>query len=115
MGASVVIVAAPSAQAQGQALALAAKRGRISFFGGLPKSDPYASVNSNLVHYRELFVMGAYGSMPRHNRSALDLLASGRIHADVLLGLTVPLERLLDGYEAAAGGRVLKVVVKPRA
>jgi L-iditol 2-dehydrogenase len=115
IGASVAIVAAPSAQAQGQALAVAAKRGRISFFGGLPKSDPYASVNSNLVHYRELFVMGAYGSMPRHNRSALDLLASGRIHADVLLGLTVPLEHLLDGYEAAAGGRVLKVVVKPRA
>ncbi|MGA2721773.1 MAG: zinc-dependent dehydrogenase [Bryobacteraceae bacterium] len=114
-GASVVIVAAPAAKAQEQAITLAAKRGRISFFGGLPKTDPCASVNSNLVHYRELFVMGAYGSMPRHNRTALDLLASGRIHAASLVGLTVPLERLLDGYEAAAGGRVLKVVVRPQA
>ncbi len=114
-GATVVIVAAPSAQAQEQALTLAAKRGRVSLFGGLPKSNPCASLNANLIHYRELFVMGAYGSMPRHNRTALELLASGRIHAAALVGLTVPLERLLEGYHAAAGGHVLKVVVKPQA
>ena len=113
-GASVVIVAAPSAEAQQQALGLAAKHGRVSFFGGLPKSTPIASLNANLIHYRELFVMGAYGSAPRHNRLALDLLASGRIHMAGLVGLVVPLERLQDGFAAAAEGRVLKVVVKPR-
>lgn len=113
-GASVVIVAAPSAEAQAQALTLAAKRGRVSFFGGLPKSNPVASLNANLIHYRELFVMGAYGSEPRHNRLALELLAAGRIHAAELVGLVVPLERLLEGFQAAAEGRVLKVVVKPR-
>lgn len=112
-GASVVIVAAPSARAQEQALTLAAKRGRVSFFGGLPKNNPCASLNSNLIHYRELFIMGAYGSMPRHNRMALDLLASGRINAASLIGLVVPLEQLLEGFEAAAQGRVLKVVVRP--
>jgi L-iditol 2-dehydrogenase len=112
-GASVVIVAAPSAQAQEQALTLAAKRGRVSFFGGLPKTSPCASLNANLIHYRELFIMGAYGSMPRHNRMALDLLAAGRIHVTGLVGLTVPLGRLLEGFDAAAQGRVLKVVVKP--
>jgi L-iditol 2-dehydrogenase len=114
-GASVVIVAAPSARAQEQALTLAAKRGRVSFFGGLPKNNPCASLNSNLIHYRELFIMGAYGSMPRHNRMALDLLASGRINAASLIGLVVPLDQLMDGLEAAAQGRVLKVVVKPQA
>jgi L-iditol 2-dehydrogenase len=114
-GATVVIVAAPSAQAQAQAITLAAKRGRVSLFGGLPKSKPCASLNANLIHYRELFVMGAYGSMPRHNRTALDLLASGRIHLDALVGLVVPLEKLLEGYEAAARGHVLKVIVRPQA
>jgi threonine dehydrogenase-like Zn-dependent dehydrogenase len=52
--------------------------------------------------------------MPRHNRTALDLLASGRGHGKVLIGLTIPLERLMDAYEAAAAGHVLKVVVKPQ-
>ncbi len=113
VGASVVIVAAPSGRAQEQALRLAAKHGRVSFFGGLPKSNPLISLDANLVHYRELFVMGAYGSKPRHNRTALDLLSSGRINAAALIGLTLPLERIHEGFEAVAEGRVLKVVVRP--
>lgn len=112
-GASVVIVAAPSAEAQAQALKLAAKRGRISFFGGLPKSNPLATLNSNLIHYRELFVMGAHGSAPWDNRVALELLASGRINASRLISLVVPLERLMEGLAAAAEGGVLKVIVRP--
>ncbi len=112
-GASVVIVAAASGKAQEQALTLAAKHGRISLFGGLPKSEPTISFNANLVHYRELFVMGAYGSKPRHNRMALDLLAAGRIHARALIGVVLPLERLRDGFDAVAEGRVLKAVVQP--
>jgi L-iditol 2-dehydrogenase len=114
-GASVVIVAAPSGEAQAQALTLAAKHGRISFFGGLPKTSPTVSLNANLIHYRELFVMGAYGSMPRHNREALELLASGRIQSEHLIGLVVPLERIAEGFDALAQGRVLKVLVRPGA
>jgi L-iditol 2-dehydrogenase len=112
-GASVVIVAAPSGEAQEQALTMAAKHGRISFFGGLPKTSPFVSVNANLIHYRELFVMGAYGSMPRHNRLALELLAGGRIQSDSLIGLVVPLDRIADGFDAVAQGKVLKALVRP--
>ena len=64
-GASVVIAAAASAKAQEQAITLATIRGRVSFFGGLPMTAPCAFVNSNLIHYRELSISGAYGSMPR--------------------------------------------------
>ena len=102
-----MIAAAPSAKAQEQAITLATIRGRVSFFGGLPMTAPCAFINSNLIHYRELSISGAYGSMPRHNRTVLDLLASGRGHGEVLIGLTIPLERLMDAYEAAAAGHVL--------
>jgi L-iditol 2-dehydrogenase len=94
---------------------LAAKRGRVSFFGGLPKTSPFASINANLIHYRELFVMGAHGSMPRHNRSALEMLASGRTHAASLIGLVVPLEKIAEAFNAVAQGKVLKAVVQPNA
>jgi L-iditol 2-dehydrogenase len=112
-GASVVIVAAPSAKAQEQALTVAAKQARISFFGGLPKSSPYVSLNANLVHYKELFIMGAYGSKPRHNRLALELLGSRSIQASRLLGMNIPLERIQEGLQAISDGKVLKVVVQP--
>ena len=94
---------------------MAAKHGRISFFGGLPKTSPFVSVNANLIHYRELFVMGAYGSMPRHNRLALELLAGGRIQSNSLIGLVVPLDRIADGFDAVAQGKVLKALVRPSA
>jgi len=112
-GASVIVVAAPSAQAQAQALTLAAKQGRISFFGGLPKNNPMVTINANLLHYRELCIVGAYGSKPRHNRLALDLLAAGKFRTSSLIGMVVPLERIEEGIEAMAKGRVLKVVVRP--
>jgi L-iditol 2-dehydrogenase len=108
-----VVVAAPSRAAQEQAPTLAAKRGRIDFFGGLPRSEPTISLDANLVHYRELSVMGAYGSRPAHNREALDLLARGEVRAADLVGLVLPLERVHEALDAAGRGSVLKVVVEP--
>ena len=63
-GADVVITATAANVAQEQAIRMAARRGRISFFGGLPKTNPFIQCDSNLVHYRELMLMGANGSAP---------------------------------------------------
>lgn len=63
-GADVVITAAASGAAQEQALRMTARQGRISFFGGLPKDNPIIALDSNLVHYRELTIVGANGSSP---------------------------------------------------
>jgi L-iditol 2-dehydrogenase len=50
-GADVVIIAAPSGEAMAKALALAAIRGRISYFAGLPKEQSTVTYDANLVHY----------------------------------------------------------------
>jgi L-iditol 2-dehydrogenase len=113
LGASVVIIAAPSHRAQEQGVAMAAKRGRVNLFAGLPKTDPFIQLDANLVHYRELSIVGSYGSRPVHNRLALELLASGCIRASALIGLVLPLDRVLDGLTAVEQGTVLKVVVCP--
>ena len=49
-GADVIITAAASGAAQEEAVQMAARGGRISFFGGLPKDDPVIKLDSNLVH-----------------------------------------------------------------
>lgn len=56
---------------------MAARSGRISFFGGLPKDKPTITLDSNLVHCRELTIVGANGSSPAHNKRALELIATG--------------------------------------
>jgi L-iditol 2-dehydrogenase len=112
-GPDVVITAAPAGSAQEQAIEMAAPQGRISFFGGLPKDDPYIRCDSNLVHYRELSLVGANGSSPDHNRRALELIASGAVPVDDLITHRVPLERVQDAIDAVMSGEAIKVVVEP--
>ena len=112
-GADVVVTAAAAKAAQEQALPMAARSGRISLFGGLPKDDPVIAFDSNLVHYRELTVVGANGSSPAHNARALELIASGAVPVADLITHRLPLERVLDGLDLVARGEAIKVTIEP--
>jgi L-iditol 2-dehydrogenase len=112
-GADVIITAAASGQAQEQAIAMAARRGRISFFGGLPKDAPIISCDSNLVHYRELTILGVNGSSPRHNREALSLIGSGTVPVADLITHRLELDRALEAFDLVARGEAIKVTIEP--
>lgn len=112
-GADVVITATGVGRAQEQALEMAALRGRISLFGGLPKDDPTIRFDSNLVHYRELSVFGAYGSAPRHNHEALRLIADGGVRVDDLITHREALADVHRAIDTVIAGTGLKVVVEP--
>ncbi|WP_214316660.1 zinc-dependent dehydrogenase [Nonomuraea sediminis] len=112
-GADVVITAAASGAAQEQALRMAARQGRISFFGGLPKDDPIIRCDSNLVHYRELTIVGANGSSPAHNAEALALIASGAVPVADLITHRLPLDGVLDAIDLVSRGAAIKVTIEP--
>jgi L-iditol 2-dehydrogenase len=112
-GADVVITATGAGQAQEQALEMAARRGRISLFGGLPKDNSIIRFDSNLVHYRELFVLGAYGSAPRHNREALALISDGVVKVEDLITHRLPLTGVEQAIATVTSGKGLKVVIQP--
>jgi len=112
-GADVVITAAASGAAQEQALQMAARLGRISFFGGLPKDNPYISCDSNLIHYRELTVVGANGSSPRHNTEALRLITSGEVEVSDLITHRLPLTEVHQAIDIVARGEAIKVTIEP--
>jgi L-iditol 2-dehydrogenase len=112
-GADVVITAAASARAQEQAVQMAARQGRISFFGGLAKDDPIIALDSNLVHYRELTIVGANGSSPAHNAQALELIASGAVPVADLITRRLPLADTLEAFDIVARGEAIKVTIEP--
>jgi L-iditol 2-dehydrogenase len=112
-GADVVITAAASGRAQEQAIAMAARQGRISFFGGLPKDDPVIACDANLVHYRELTIVGANGSSPAHNAEALRLIASGEVPVADLITHRLGLDQTLDAFGIVARGEAIKVTIEP--
>ncbi|MDO5534240.1 MAG: zinc-dependent dehydrogenase [Propionibacteriaceae bacterium] len=112
-GADVIITATPANINQEQAIAMAARNGRISFFGGLPKTNPMIECDSNLVHYRQLHIHGANGSAPAHHKAALEYIASGAIPVKDLITRHVSLDNVLEAFEIVAKGEAIKVTVEP--
>ncbi len=112
-GADVVITAAASGAAQEQGLRMLARRGRLSLFGGLAKDAPDITVDANLVHYRELTLVGVNGSTPAHNKRALELIASGAVPVADLITHRLPLDDVLEAIEIVARGEAIKVTIEP--
>lgn len=112
-GADVIITATPANITQEQAVAMAARNGRISFFGGLPKTNPTIALDSNLVHYRQLHIHGANGSAPDHHKRALNYIATGQIPVKDLITRHVPLDDVMSAFGMVARGEAIKVTVEP--
>ncbi|WP_028478512.1 zinc-dependent dehydrogenase [Nocardia sp. CNY236] len=112
-GADVVITATAANITQEQAIAMAARNGRISFFGGLPKANPVISCDSNVVHYRQLHIHGANGSAPEHNKRALEYISTGQVPVEDLITHRIGLDSVLDAFSIVKNGRSIKVTIEP--
>ncbi len=112
-GADVVISACPAKVAQAQAVEMAALRGRVSFFGGLPKSDSIAPIDGNIIHYKEIAVFGAFASSPAQNRLALNMISRGQINTDAIVTHQLSLKEIEDGIDLMERGEALKVILSP--
>ena len=113
-GADVIITATAANITQEQAIAMAARNGRISFFGGLPKTNPTITCDSNVVHYRQLHIHGANGSAPEHNKRALEYISTGQVPVKDLITRHVSLDDVLDVFDIVASGEAIKVTVEPK-
>ena len=112
-GADVVIVAVGSPAAQQQALSIAAKGGRINFFGGLPAGREIVPLNTNLIHYREIFVLGTSSQSIYEFRKTLELVSAGVLDVKRFITHRFPLDETLKAFETASSGVGLKVCVNP--
>lgn len=112
-GADVIITANPVPSTQVQAVEMAKKGGRVLLFGGLPKDNCKPGIDTNIVHYQALRLIGTTTFAPRHQIIAIKLLASGRIPGDKLVTQRFPLSEFAKSVEMAMAGKVLKAVLLP--
>lgn len=113
LGADVVITANPSPQAQADAIHMAKNRARVNFFGGLPKDKSLVTLDTNIIHYKELFVHGAHGALPIHHGKAVELIASGTIDVKNYISHHFGLDDINAAFEAAEGHQGMRVIVNP--
>ena len=111
LGANIVITACSVGAAQELSLKLVAKRGVVNFFGGLPKDRPTIDFDSNILHYREFYVVGNHGSAPRHNVTALGLIGSGKVETQALITNRLSIQETLDGIGITERAEGLKAII----
>jgi L-iditol 2-dehydrogenase len=111
-GVDVIVTACPVGEAQKDALSLAAKRGRISLFGGLAK-ETSGFLDSNVIHYKELSVHGVHASTPRQNKDVMSWIAAGKLNVRKYITRTYPLDDIETAFRDLQSQSVFKAVVIP--
>ena len=114
LGADVVIVCAPARDAQEEAPRYTRKGGAISLFASMPKDASAITLDSRIIHYGELRVVGASDSRPEHVSAAVDLMAEGKIDTASIITHRISLENLHEGLDLMKARQSLKVMVYPR-
>ena len=113
IGADVVIVSAPSPEAQQSAVQYARKGGAVSLFASLPRETSDITLDSRAIHYGELRIVGASDSQPEHVRFAVQLLAEGKIDTEAIVTHGAHLGSIHEGLRLMMDKQSLKVMVYP--
>lgn len=111
LGAGVVITANSVPAIQQLGLEVAAVHGRINFFGGMPKGKENVSLNTNLIHYKELKALGTTGSNIRHMMKSIELAASNRMDLEPMVTKRFAIEETKEAFHYAAEGKGLKALM----
>ncbi len=112
-GPDIVVTTSGSVEAHEQAIEMVAHRGYVNLFGGLPKGTRAMNLPSNTIHYKECFVTGSHGCVPRHHELAVRLLEKGMVRTDPLITHHFPLTRIREAFEAMESRFGMKIAVHP--
>jgi len=113
IGADIVIVAAPAAKPQEEALNYVRKQGTVCLFASLPSGKSELTIDSRVLHYGEIKLVGTSDSTDVHVKKAVELISTGALPADKLASHILPLDGIFEAYELMQSGEALRVVLKP--
>ena len=109
-GADVVITACSVQSVQEDAFNYAALNGRVNFFGGLP-AGKNAVLDTNQIHYKQLFVSGTTRSNLEQYRKTLEFITKGIVDIDPLITDTYQIEDIETAFKNAASQKGLKQAI----
>jgi L-iditol 2-dehydrogenase len=112
-GADVVIEAIGLPATWEQALKLVRKGGTVLEFGGCPPRTEI-KLNTELLHYGEVTLLGTFHTTPLHFRKALNLIASRTIDVRPLITRKMRLEKIKEAFEILSTSKSeIKIAINP--
>ena len=109
-------VACNSLMAQNEAVNIVSKNGSINFFSGLKKKnhkDPVVKINTNLIHYKQLKIVGSHGSEKRHVIKAAKLIINKKIPLSDIITHIYSLKKIKQAFNIMKANKCIKIIIKP--
>lgn len=114
IGVDVVIENTGSVEPIDESLDIVRKGGRVLWAGGGIRGGIVAPVDTYKVIVKELDIRGEISQIPYDWKTAIHLVASGRVQTEELVTHVFPLKDWYAGFETAAtGAEALRVVIQP--
>jgi L-iditol 2-dehydrogenase len=110
-GLDIAITACPVPQVQAAMLALMNYGGRINFFGGIPAAREPVPIDTNLIHYKELYLTGSTRSSITQFRSVLAFIAQGLADVSGVITDRYRLGDILSAFENAKAALGMKHII----
>lgn len=110
-GLDVAITACPVPQVQSAMPGMMNYGGRVNFFGGVPEAKQPVPINTNLVHYKELYLTGSTRSSIAQFRKTLNLVEQNLISLAGIVTDRYALTDVLKAFENAKAAKGLKHTV----
>jgi len=109
-GANAVIVAVGSPETSKLGIEVAGINGYVNFFAGMYPASEIA-LDPNIVHYKQLVLIGSHDFIPHDFTMALKLIEYRIVKVNPIISHVVSLENIADAFETVAERKGLKVVV----
>lgn len=111
-GLDVAITACPVPAVQAAVLPLMNYGGRVNFFGGIPAAKQPVAIDTNCIHYKELYVTGSTRSSIAQFRKTLEFVAQGLLDVNAMITDRYELKDILTAFENARQAKGIKHVIQ---
>ncbi len=111
-GLDVAITACPVPAVQASVLPMMNYGGRVNYFGGIPADKQPVAIDTNLIHYRELYVTGSTRSSVAQFRKTLEFVSQGLLNVNAMITHRYALADILTAFENARQAKGIKHVIE---
>ncbi len=111
-GVDVAIEAVGSPSIWESTVKMARKGGIVNLFGGCP-SGTSISIDTSLIHYGEVQIMGVFHHTPRFIKGAFDLLVNGTFPGYKFITHVLPLDKVGEALQMITSQQGIKIALIP--
>ena len=76
--------------------------------------DPFVKINTNLIHYKQLKIVGSHGSEKRHIIKAAKLIINRKIILNDIITHIYSLKKIKQAFNIMKTSKCIKIIIKPQ-